>query len=161
MPRRYEDEIKSIKDAQFGTVDIELSSGERYNNVSLKRLFPINNINNYISAVSSDGKEIFIIKDLSALTNESYNCALKCLNEYYMIPKIIKVLGKEDKFGRLNLDVETNIGQCTIEIANRNTDIKLRDNGRVLIRDINDNRYEIENVDSLDRKSLAILNSEL
>lgn len=161
MARRYEDKIKFTKTQNFGTLNAETENGELFENVTLKRLFPINAINNYISVLSTEGKELFIIKDVSSLDRESEEIALKYLESYYMIPKILKVYGKKDKFGRLNIDVLTDIGDCTLEIANRNTDIKVREDGRVLFRDINDNRYEICNLGELDRKSMAILDSDL
>jgi len=161
MPRKYEIPVKISKNINFCSVDVTVSDGEVYENVTLKRLFPINEINEYISVISSDGKELFIIKKLSELPAEAYECALNFLNDFYMIPKIKKVYGKKDKFGRLVIDVLTDIGECSIEIANRNTDIKVREDGRVMFRDINDNRYEIENLVYLDRRSLAILDSDL
>ena len=78
-----------------------------------------------------------------------------------MVPKITKVLDKHDKFGVLKFMVETERGIRTIEIRNRHNDLKLMYEGRVLIRDADDNRYEIENIDALDRHSRSLLNGEI
>ena len=47
-------------------------------------------------------------------------------------------------------------GDCYFEINDRSQGIKVLYDGRVLLRDTNDNRYEIENVGKLDRKSRDI-----
>lgn len=161
MPRRYEENLKLTKSLNFASLDAETNNGEMFKNVTLKRLFPINSIHNYISVLSSEGKELFIVKSMSDFEENSREIAEEFLESFYMVPKILKVYGKKDKFGRLNIDVLTDIGDRTIEISNRQTDIKVREDGRVLIRDINDNRYEIPDLAKLDRKSLAILDSDL
>lgn len=161
MPRRYEENLKLSKNPNFASLDAETENGEKFEKITLKRLFPINSINNYISVLSPEGKELFIVKSMSDFDEDSRAIAVEFLESFYMIPKILKVYGKKDKFGRLNIDVLTDIGDRTIEIANRQTDIKVRDDGRVLFRDINDNRYEIIDISTLDRKSLAILDSDL
>lgn len=161
MPRRYEKNLKLTKNRNFACLDAETKDGEKFENVTLKRLFPINSIHNYISVLSPEGKELFIVKSVSDFEEKSREIANEFLESFYMVPKILKVYGKKDKFGRLNIDVLTDIGDRTIEIGNRQTDIKVRDDGRVLFRDINDNRYEISDLASLDRKSLSILDSDL
>ena len=50
---------------------------------------------------------------------------------------------------------------CSFEIRNRHSDIKMLYDGRVLVRDSNDNRYEITDCKTLDKHSMAILNAEL
>ena len=161
MPRRYEKNLKLTKNLNFASLDAETNSGEMFKNITLKRLFPINSIHNYISVLSSDGKELFIVKSMADFEESSVPVAEEFLESFYMIPKILKVYGKKDKFGRLNIDVLTDIGDRTIEISNRQTDIKVREDGKVLFRDSNDNRYEIPDVSVLDRKSLAILDADL
>ncbi|MBE7065641.1 MAG: DUF1854 domain-containing protein [Ruminococcaceae bacterium] len=161
MPRRYEENLKLTKNINFASLDAETNSGEKFENVTLKRLFPINSIHDYISVISPEGKELFIVKSMAGFEENSLKIAEEFLESFYMIPKILKVYGKKDKFGRLNIDVLTDIGDRTIEIANRQTDIKVREDGRVLFRDINDNRYEVEDLSRLDRRSLAILDSDL
>ena len=66
-----------------------------------------------------------------------------------------------DKKGTLKWTVETDCGIVEFQIRNRHTDIKVLYDGRVLVRDTNDNRYEIVNHNDLDKHSKMLLNNEL
>ena len=58
------------------------------------------------------------------------------------------------KFGSLRWIVETDRGPVEFRIRNMNSDIKMLDGKRMLVRDSNDNRYEIPDINQLDKKSL-------
>ena len=83
------------------------------------------------------------------------------LNEYYLIPKITALLDVSEKFGILKWTVDTDRGEQAFTIRNRHNDIKVLYDGRVLVRDSNDNRYEIPDYRKLDRHSIKLLNSEI
>jgi len=106
-------------------------------------------------------KEKALIKSLSSVTKESREAIEGCFGDYYMIPKIIKMIDITEKHGVLRWTCRTDRGDCSFRIRNRHSDIKMLYDGRVLIRDSNDNRYEIENVRALDRKSQRMLANEL
>lgn len=74
-----------------------------------------------------------------------------------MIPKIVEVLQIYDKFGSLKFKVRTERGIVEFRIRSRHSDIKLLRNGRIIIRDSNDNRYEISDFDALDNRSKKLL----
>ena len=61
-----------------------------------------------------EAKELFIVKSMADFEENSVSIAEEFLESFYMIPKILKVYGKKDKFGRLNIDVLTDIGDRTI-----------------------------------------------
>ncbi|MBE6632931.1 MAG: DUF1854 domain-containing protein [Ruminococcaceae bacterium] len=60
-----------------------------------------------------------------------------------------------------HLDLQHQPRRTLLPHSNRHSDIKFLYDGRVLIRDTNDNRYEIEDVKALDRRSQRILSGEL
>ena len=79
-----------------------------------------------------------------------------------MVPKITKVIDCEDKFGTLKWTVDTDRGEITFNIKNRHSDIKhLYGTPRIIVRDSNDNRYEIPDIDALDATSKRKLFSYL
>ncbi|MBR5785179.1 MAG: DUF1854 domain-containing protein, partial [Clostridia bacterium] len=75
--------------------------------------------------------------------------------------KITQIIEITDRFGLLKWTVDTDRGKLSFEIRNRHSDIKLLYDGRVLVRDTSDNRYEIPNYKQLDKHSLMLLSSEL
>ena len=70
-----------------------------------------------------------------------------------MIPKITKVLDASAKSGSAHWTVETDHGKVSFRVRNINNDIKMISGDRMLIRDSNDNRYEIPNMSLLDATS--------
>ena len=143
-------------------VRLTLKDGTVYENLEPRKLFPITNHTMYISLLDSHEKEIGFVRDLEEIDDDSRRALEECFAEYYMIPKIAKVLKCVDKFGVLKWTVETDGGEITFDIKNRHSDIKhLRGTSRVIVRDSNDNRYEIPDVDNMDPHSDRILFSYL
>ena len=91
----------------------------------------------------------------------SRDVILSSLNEYYLIPKITKLLDSREKYGILKWKVETDRGIKEFDIRNRHHDIKTLYDGRVLVRDSDDNRYEIPDYNKLDKKSYKLLIAEI
>jgi hypothetical protein len=136
---------------------MDIYGGEHIDGLTPKRLFPMTGLNMYISLINSDGKEVAIIRNMETLMPESREAVDQCLNEYYMMPKIKQILSCWDKFGILKFEVLTDRGTVTFDIKNRHYDIKKIYGNRILMRDRNDNRYEIEDYTLLDKKSIKLL----
>ncbi len=138
-------------------VDVEFYTGEKFESLELKRLFPITGLTKYIALVDSNGEQIAVIRDLNDLMEDSKNTALKVLEEYYMIPRIIKFIKMSERFKIWMWTAETDKGIFTFEIRNHITAVKPLYDGRVLIKDANDNRFEIPDVNKLDKKSKKMI----
>ena len=120
-------------------------------------MFPITGLDKYISLLDSEGNEIAVIRNINDLMPESKAIVESCLKEYYMMPRITKFIGMSEKFKIWMWTAETDKGVCTFEIRNHLTAIKPLYDGRVLIKDANDNRYEIPDYNKLDKKSLKMI----
>jgi hypothetical protein len=107
------------------------------------------------------GKEMAIIRNPATLMPESRKAIEDCLREYYRIPKITEILEISEKHGQLKWHVQTDRGEHAFEIRNRHSDIKMLYDGRVLVRDSADNRYEIPDHTLLSKHSRNLLNKEL
>ncbi len=142
-------------------VDAEFFNGDKYQELELKRMFPITGAARYISLVDSEGEEIAIIRNIDDLLPESKKTVEDCLREYYMIPKISKFIKMSEKFKIWMWTAETDRGVYTFEIRNHVTAIKPLYDGRVLIKDANDNRYEIPDANKLDKKSRKMIMPKL
>ena len=66
-----------------------------------------------------------------------------------------------EKFGTLRWTVETDRGVRTFEIRNRYHDVKVYPDGRVRVRDSDDNRYTIRDYKELDAHSRKLMISDL
>ncbi|MBP3391717.1 MAG: DUF1854 domain-containing protein [Clostridia bacterium] len=142
-------------------VDMECYDGRKFENLEPRRLFPVSGKDRYITLLDEKGNEVAIIRNPDTLMPESKKAIEDCLREYYRIPKITEILGISEKHGRLKWRVDTDCGEHEFEIRNRHSDIKMLYDGRVLIRDSADNRYEIPNHTQLSKHSRFLLSKEL
>ena len=132
-------------------VELQIYQGETYEDLEPRRLFPLSGLNRYITLLDADQKEKAIIRNLDHLDPDSRAAIQACLDEYYMIPKILSMVDITEKFGVLTWTCVTDHGPRSFRIRNRHSDIKMLYDGRVLVRDSNDNLYEIENINDMDK----------
>ena len=139
-------------------VDVALEDGTTFENVEPRCLFPSSNGRKFITLLDENGAEQAVIRDLDALPAEQRRIIEGCLAEYYLIPRIVKIYNTTEKFGLITLDTETDRGPARIEIRNLLYGFKQVGN-RLLLRDSNDNRYEVPDLTRLDAKSRHLLDN--
>ena len=122
-----------------------------------RRLFPVSNPDSYITLLDEDGKERAVIRSYSEIDEASAATVKQSLADYYLVPKILRIISKAEKYGTLRWTVETDRGIIAFDIRNRNHDIHVMRSGFVRVRDANDNRYIIEDCNKLDKHSYALL----
>ena len=137
-------------------VDMELSDGRRFENLEPHRLFPVSVQDQYITLLDENGAEQAVIRNLNTLPAEQRRIVEDCLNEYYLIPKILRIRDFSERFDGLTLFTDTDKGVANIDIRILLKGFRM-DGVRVLVRDINDNRYEIPDINRLDSLSRQIL----
>ena len=152
----------SLERTDMYLVRLTMKDGTVYEDLEPRRLFPFTNQNMYITLLNKEEREVGFVRDVEELDKASREALEECFREYYMVPKILHLLESEDKFGSLKWKVETDRGVVTFRIRNRHSDIKqLHGTKRVIIRDSNDNRYEIPDYTALDPHSSRLLFSYL
>ncbi len=138
-------------------VAITLKTGERFENLQPKRLFPVTAKNKYIALIDDDRNEVAIITDVASLDKESKAALGQSLADYYILPKIQKVNEINWKHGTLTVKAVTDYGECIFKVRSRPQNIKHLADGRVLIRDVNDNRYEITDPTKMDKRTVELM----
>jgi len=163
MARIYVDKYNGrLERTDLYQVRLTMKDGSVYENLEPRRLFPITNQTMYITLLDQNEREIGFVRDFNELDEASCEALEQCFAEYYMIPKIQRVMECEDKFGSLKWVVETDHGVVSFRIRNRHSDIKRQGkSNRIIVRDSNDNRYEIPDCTALDPHSTHILFSYL
>ena len=139
------------------SVNVTLADGTVLENLQPRRLFPVSDRIRYISLLDSAGAEQAVIRDLSALPSQYQKIITECLDEYYLIPKITAITDCKERFDGISLFVETDHGAAKIEIRTLNQGLRMDGPIRALVRDVNDNRYEIPDITKLDLRSRQIL----
>ena len=138
-------------------VKITFADGTELCALEPRRLFPVTNPNIYITLLDESGVERAVIRNLSDIDEASAAVIVQSLEDYYLVPKILRIISKAEKYGTLRWTVETDRGIISFDIRNRFHDIQVARSGFVRVRDANDNRYIIEDSNKLDKKSYALL----
>ena len=165
-PIQIEEEIqflnpKAIKIRQntFGEMVVEMPDGSTYTGVVPVRTFPLSQPNRYISLHDSEHEEIGLIEDLRQLNKADRAVLREELQKCYFMPRITRILSLEGQFGITQWEVETDRGPVSFALRSR-YDIVSLDGGRVLIKDVDGNRYEIPDYRKLDPKSIALFETQ-
>lgn len=140
---------------------VEMYDGRVFDDVEAHRLFPLTGLQKYITLLDSEGVEQAVIRNLKNLMPDSRKAVEDVLSEYYLVPKITGVVSIVEKYGKLKFSVTTDNGPHTFEVKSVHSDIKMLYDGRVLIKDSSDNRYEIPDLKALNKESLRYLNPYL
>lgn len=154
-----------LKNAEFymtpgGFTGLKYASQD-YNRITLRRAFPIGNPMEYISVADKDNKEIGMIRSLSDLGEKQYSIVLAELEKRYYSPTVYEVKSVKDKLGYVYMELI--IGRddskykknCALKDVNKN--IRMLDDDRLTITDVDGNRYIIQSLSGLDKKSFKRL----
>lgn len=139
-------------------VDAEFyNTGKKYTSLEVHRLFPKSGGNRFLALLDENGDQVAIIRNADDLLPESREVVLNALDEYYLIPRITKFIKMTDKFRIWMWTADTDHGRITFEVRNHVSTVKPLYDGRVLIKDASDNRYEIPDWRKLDKKSRLMI----
>ena len=135
--------------------------GKEYPRVSLRRALPIGQPDAYISVADAENKEIGILRDLSELPPDQYTIVAAELARRYYCPVIIAVKSVKDKLGYVYMEVtvkgegRTYDLNCAVKDVNKN--IRMLDDDRLILFDVDGNRYLVESLSRMDPKSVKRL----
>ena len=160
MSRIYLTVNDKIEKHENHLVKVTLTDGTVLEGLEPRRLFPVSNPTAYVTLLDKDGVEKAVIRSLAELDSDSLAVIHASLDDYYLVPKILRIISKAEKYGTLRWTVETDRGICSFDIRNRFHDIHVARSGFVRVRDANDNRYIIEDANRLDKKSYALLTAD-
>jgi len=131
--------------------------GKDHKRVSLRRALPVGQPNRYISVADGENKEIGIIRDLAELDARQLGIVAAELDTRYYCPVVYGIKSVKDKLGYVYLEFVIGAGNeryeknCAVKDVNKN--IRMLDENRALIFDVDGNRYMIDSLSGLDKKS--------
>ena len=101
-----------------------------------------------------DLKEIGIIRDIKVFSGGEQKYINDELDRKYFVPVIESIHSVKERYGYAYCDVKTNIGRIKFTVHDAHRNIIKATNDRILIADVNGNRYEITSLRAFDIKSL-------
>ena len=136
-----------------GFVDL-IYNGVKYERVKVVRLFPFTDADKYISIRENTdkAKEIGIIEDLEAFDEETKEILREQLRLNYFTPVIQKIMSIKDEYGYAYFHVMTDKGECNFAINMASNAVTKLSDSRLIIMDLDENRFEIRDVNALTQK---------
>lgn len=132
--------------------------GERsYLNVRIVRAAPLSRPDSYFSVLDPKGEEICMIKDLKEVDEKSRHAIKIELERRYLSSTIQRVNSIRAEFGTMYWDVETQRGRRDFVTRESDENIIWLSDRRLLILDVDGNRFEIPDVEQLDLRSSVLV----
>lgn len=148
-----------FKRTNGGFVSLEYK-GQFYDRVGVYRTFPFTDPDHYISIreVDEKAREIGVIKNLkSDVTEDEMAMLQEQLEIRYFTPIIKKIINIKDEYGYAYFEVDTNFGRCKFTIHMSGGSVVSLTEERILITDLDGNRYEIPDLNKLSAVELKKL----
>ena len=121
--------------------------------VFFHRCFPFETPDEYISVLNKDGREYAMIRNLNELPGEAQEIIRAELDRKYLCPTVLKIKSLKEKLDYSFWEVETDVGDMTFSMHDTYRNIARVGGGMLIITDVDGNRYRINDVAELDRKS--------
>jgi len=144
LPKRGDD-----LETQTDTTPVKQDFGR----VFFHRCFPFETPDEYISVLDRDGREYAMIRNLSDLSQEAQAIIRAELDRKYLCPIVEKICSLKEKLGYSFWKVITDRGEMSFSMHDTYRNIARVGNGMLIITDVDGNRYKINDVEKLDRKS--------
>ena len=121
--------------------------------VLLHRDFPFDHPWSYISVLSTENMELAFMQSVDLFDGEEKEIIVRELERKYYTPSIKKIISVKDRFGFSYWDVETESGKVTFTLQDTFKSISRAGDNKLFFSDVDGNRFVIENIEALDRKS--------
>lgn len=143
--------------AEKGFISLEYTAadGEKktYSRVFLHRCFPNEITDGYISVLDSENNEAGIIKSLNDFPEDVKALLETELKRRYFVFTIKKIRSVKEKYGYSYWTVDEEKGEREFTVQDTYRSINKITDDRIVVTDIDGNRYEIPSLSALDRKS--------
>lgn len=132
---------------------------ESFERVVIRRSFPITAPNEFLSVREPDtrakgrGSEIGMIRNLSDFDKATVELISAELEVRYFTPEIKRITSAKEKFGYNYWEVETSAGAVSIVLNNPYSNIRILEDGRIYVSDMDGNCFIIPDPKKLDRQS--------
>ena len=138
---------------EHGQVELHLPDETVHTGVAIVPAFPISRPNRFVYFRDEEGKELGLLVDPRRLDRESRDIVLAQADQAYFMPQITRIQRVEERMGVARWEVETDRGWSSFDVVSRSESVWFVGRNRVVIRDADGNRYLIEDLSALDRRS--------
>lgn len=136
---------------------------EFFERVVIRRSFPVTAPNEFLSVREPDtrakgrGSEIGMIRNLADFDKATVELINAELAVRYFTPEIKRIISAKEKFGYNYWEAETSAGSVSIVLNNPFSNIRILEDGRIYVSDMDGNCFIIPDPKKLDRQSYKYL----
>ncbi|MCY3771117.1 MAG: DUF1854 domain-containing protein [Gemmatimonadetes bacterium] len=142
------------RDNQPPTLSI---AGDLFFNVKIRQAFPLSQESRYITFFDQEDEYLGVVSDPASCDEETGRIIRDEVEWRYFRPRITRVVEMEGRGGTSLFSVETDRGDVKIPMRDLREGMMELSPGRILITDEHGNRYEIHDLDQLDRRSRRLI----
>lgn len=156
---------------RFGQLRLKLTDGREFRDVHLSLAFPLSQSQRMVILRDADLAEIGIIDEYLNLDDQSREVVQEELEKAYFMPRILSILSVREQRAVVTFEVETDRGHRTFQLPHAQfghhghgrfrPPLRALPGGRILIQDVDANRYDIPSLADLDDRSQALLDEFL
>ena len=134
------------------TLRLTIDEDRSYLKVKVVRAAPLSYPERYISFLDAKDEEICMVDDLKQLDQQARDLIEEELDRRYLTATIQEVYTVRNEYGTSYWDVATDRGQREFVVQNVSENAQWLGDHRLLIIDVDGNRFEIPRLDELDKK---------
>lgn len=131
--------------------------GKEHEPVFVHAAFPHTMPRSYLSIVTKEGNELGVIASLDDVDRATAALLEEQLLLRYHTPVITKVVQVKEEFGYAYWEAETTAGLCRFTTRGNGISAKLVTEQRLLIQDVNGNRFVIPDIGELTDKEYRLV----
>lgn len=140
-----------------GVPRLTLENNRSWIKVAVARAFPLSDPDHYLGFLDGEGKDIGLLHDPSLLDADSWKVVDEELERRYFVPIVERVKSVKEEFGTVYWTVETDRGEKEIIVRNLRDNIQELSGSRVILTDVDGNRFEFPDTSKLDGRSQGII----
>ncbi len=143
--------------AHGATLRLTVEDDRSYLKVSVLRVFPLSEPHRFLSVRDGENKEVGLIVNPAELDAENRGLVEEELERRYFAPAIKCIVAAKERFGTVDWTVETNRGLRRFTTRNLRENVQRPSPNRIILSDVDGNRYDIRNLDDLCLASQELL----
>ena len=148
------EKVRLFREPAWG-LRLTIEGDRSYTRVKVVRAAPLSHPDRYICLLDAKDEEICMVDSLRDLDAEARAIVAEELDRRYLTSTVLKVKSVRNEFGTSYWDVETNRGEREFVVQNAAENAQWLGEHRLLLIDVDGNRFEIPDLGGLDKKSLG------
>jgi hypothetical protein len=161
------DELRVLQPSQVrlrrrdGRLEMREKTYAEWREVNLVRLFPHSEPEGWTSIIDNKGREVGVLTSLEDFPEEELALVREEFSRRYLVPRIRRIVSSRRRHDLMQWTVETDRGLVTFMTRELREQVQEPLPRRLVITDVEGNRYEVVDLEMLDPISRRLLEEQL